>query len=100
MSSATGSFDSVNVTSEADNGNPDIYSLQLNSSYFSSPAVGAGAGGGAGEIARIELERVDVGITVVGLARHVDAVERPCGRGHHAGHLGLEIDAAAHALKS
>lgn len=43
MSSATGSFDSVNVTSEADNGNPDIYSLQLNSSYFSSPAACAGA---------------------------------------------------------
>ncbi|MGH9424394.1 MAG: hypothetical protein ACRD3J_30765, partial [Thermoanaerobaculia bacterium] len=42
MSSATGSFDSVNVTSENDNGNPDTYSLQLNSSFFTSPAC-AGA---------------------------------------------------------
>jgi hypothetical protein len=38
MSSATGSFDSVNVTSENDNGSPDTYSLQLNSSFFVSPA--------------------------------------------------------------
>src|SRR5262245_13752585 len=38
MSSATGSFDSVDVTSENDNGSPDSYSLQLNSSFFTSPA--------------------------------------------------------------
>lgn len=43
MSSATGSFDSVNITSENDNGNPDIYSLQLNSSYFTTPACAGAA---------------------------------------------------------
>ncbi len=43
MSSATGSFDTVNVASENDNGNPDIYSLQLNSAFFPSPAACAGA---------------------------------------------------------
>jgi hypothetical protein len=42
MSSATGSFDSVNVASETDNGTPDIYSLQLNSGFFSAPAACSG----------------------------------------------------------
>ena len=42
MTSATGSFDSVNVASETDNGMPDIYSLQLNSGFFSSPSACAG----------------------------------------------------------
>lgn len=42
MTSATGSFDTVNVTSETDNGMPDIYSLQLNSGFFSSPTACAG----------------------------------------------------------
>src|ERR1051326_911063 len=42
MTSATGSFDTVNVASETDNGMPDIYSLQLNSGFFSSPAACAG----------------------------------------------------------
>ena len=42
MTSATGSFDSVNVASETDNGMPDIYSLQLNSGFFSAPAACAG----------------------------------------------------------
>jgi hypothetical protein len=43
MSEATGSFDTVNVTSENDNANPDIYSLQLNSSYFTTPACAGAA---------------------------------------------------------
>ncbi len=59
---------------------------------------GPGAGGGAGEVAGVELERVDVGIAVVGLTRHVDAVERSGGLGHRSRHLGLEIDSAADAL--
>jgi len=43
MSSATGSFDAVNVASEINNGNPDTYSLQLNSSYFVSPVCSGAA---------------------------------------------------------
>lgn len=43
IKTATGSFDSVNgVTSEINSGNPDTYSLQLNSEFFTSPAC-AGA---------------------------------------------------------
>ena len=42
MTSATGSFDTVNVASETDNGMPDIYSLQLNSGFFSSPTACSG----------------------------------------------------------
>ncbi len=42
MTSATGSFDTVNIASETDNGMPDIYSLQLNSGFFSSPTACAG----------------------------------------------------------
>ena len=42
MTSATGSFDTVNIASETDNGMPDIYSLQLNSGFFSSPIACAG----------------------------------------------------------
>ncbi|HEX3577320.1 MAG TPA: VWD domain-containing protein [Thermoanaerobaculia bacterium] len=38
IASATGSFDAVNVTGENNSGNPDTYSLQLNSEYFTSPA--------------------------------------------------------------
>src|SRR6266480_2172230 len=44
IASATGSFDSVNgVTSENNSGNPDTYSLQLNSEYFTSPACAGAA---------------------------------------------------------
>jgi hypothetical protein len=43
ITSATGSFDSVNVTSENNSGNPDTYSLQLNSEYFTSPACAGAA---------------------------------------------------------
>lgn len=44
IKSATGSFDSVNgVTSENNSGNPDTYSLQLNSEYFASPACAGAA---------------------------------------------------------
>jgi hypothetical protein len=44
IKSATGSFDSVNgVTSENNSGNPDTYSLQLNSEYFVSPACAGAA---------------------------------------------------------
>ena len=43
IASATGSFDSVNVTSETNLGNPDSYSLQLNSQYFTSPACAGAA---------------------------------------------------------
>ncbi len=42
MTSATGSFDTVNIASETDNGMPDTYSLQLNSGFFSSPTACAG----------------------------------------------------------
>jgi hypothetical protein len=43
IASATGSFDAVNVTSENNSGNPDTYSLQLNSEYFTSPACAGAA---------------------------------------------------------
>jgi hypothetical protein len=43
IASATGSFDSVNVTSETNLGNPDTYSLQLNSQYFTTPACAGAA---------------------------------------------------------
>jgi len=43
IASATGSFDSVNVTSETNLGSPDTYSLQLNSEYFTSPACAGAA---------------------------------------------------------
>jgi len=43
IASATGSFDAVNVTSENNSGNPDTYSLQLNSEYFVSPACAGAA---------------------------------------------------------
>jgi len=43
IASATGSFDSVNVTSENNSGSPDTYSLQLNSEYFTSPACAGSA---------------------------------------------------------
>ncbi|HEV7428199.1 MAG TPA: hypothetical protein VGQ46_17720 [Thermoanaerobaculia bacterium] len=43
IASATGSFDAVNVTSEMDFGTPDIYSLQLNSEFFVSPACAGSA---------------------------------------------------------
>jgi hypothetical protein len=44
IASATGSFDSVNgVTSETNLGNPDTYSLQLNSEYFVTPACAGAA---------------------------------------------------------
>jgi len=42
MTSATGSFDTVNVATEADNGMPDIYSLQLNSGFFKATAACSG----------------------------------------------------------
>ena len=42
MTSATGSFDTVNVTSEMSNGTSDLYSLQLNSGRFATTiSVGA-----------------------------------------------------------
>jgi hypothetical protein len=44
IKSATGSFDSIDgVTSETNNGNPDTYSLQLNSEFFVSPACAGAA---------------------------------------------------------
>jgi len=44
IKSATGSFDSMDgVTSETNNGNPDTYSLQLNSEFFVSPACAGAA---------------------------------------------------------
>ncbi|MGA8807504.1 MAG: VWD domain-containing protein [Thermoanaerobaculia bacterium] len=45
ISTSEGSFDSMNVTSENDNGNANTYSLQLNTSFFSgSPACSGGSG--------------------------------------------------------
>ena len=43
IASATGSFDLVNVTSETNLGQPDTYSLQLNSEYFVTPACAGAA---------------------------------------------------------
>jgi hypothetical protein len=44
IASATGSFDSVNgVTSEMNSGQPDTYSLQLNSEFFDTPACAGAA---------------------------------------------------------
>jgi hypothetical protein len=43
MTSATGSFDSVNVTSETSLGTSDLYSLQLNSGRFATPMCAGAA---------------------------------------------------------
>ncbi len=44
IASATGPFDSMDgVTSETNSGNPDTYSLQLNSEFFVSPACAGAA---------------------------------------------------------
>ena len=43
MKSATGSFDTVNVMTENDNGMSDIYSLQLNSGFFQPTPLCSGA---------------------------------------------------------